>query len=114
MQIFSNRNSRRGKRTFNLQPSSCIFLQPCFHPMDYFLNCESQELSAQIDLAEDTIQKILGDTSLFIRFGSESQNIDSGSFWPHNRIELKHSPLSDRVEKATVQLLERVKTIELL
>ena len=79
---------------------------------DYFLNCDPQELSTQIDLAEDAIQKNLGNTKNYRRFGSESQNIDSGFFWPRFDIKYGISPLADRVEKAIVEILERTKKID--
>ncbi len=79
---------------------------------DFFLNCDPQELSAQIDLAEDSIQKNLGNNFAYRRFGSESQNIDSGFFWPRFDIKPVDIPLSDRVEKSIVQILERTKKID--
>jgi len=80
---------------------------------DHFLNCDPQELSAQIDLAEDAIQKNLGNSLNFRRFGSESQNIDSGFFWPRFNIKPVDIPLTDRVEQAIVQLLEQTKKLDM-
>ncbi len=74
---------------------------------NFFEKKDPRGLSIYIDQAESTLHKIIGDPSLYRRYGSESQNLDSGLYWPKGEESFAILPLVDRVETAVFLYAEK-------